>query len=114
MSDEAIKDLTISHFIGDGNGEERKAVELVAASKMGLIVILGRDAWIRWKGNAVVRRFPYRRHTLPCLRQMRSNLFIGYGIYFANGLSFGARAILPLLDLERIQSPGTQKQVTYY
>ena len=46
MSDEAIEDLTISHFIGDGNREERKAVELVAASKMGLMVILGRDAWI--------------------------------------------------------------------
>jgi hypothetical protein len=46
-----IEDLTISHFIGDGNREERKAAELVAASKMGLIVIPGRDARI-WKGNA--------------------------------------------------------------
>jgi len=29
-----IEDLTISHFIGDGNREERKAAELVAARKM--------------------------------------------------------------------------------
>ena len=87
-----IEDLTISHFIGDGNREERKATELVAASKMGLIVIPGRDARI-WKGNAVVRRFPYRRPTLP-------NASIGYVICFTNGLSFGARAILTLLDLE--------------
>jgi len=46
VSDGTIEDLTILHFIGDGNREEeRKAAELVAAGKMGLIVIFGRRGY---------------------------------------------------------------------